>query len=394
MAEPRTYALYWHNGRSLGHTAESAKVAHRLFNGDMSPSVAALTGAYRGLDLLPDGVDVVKLPSFSNYDMADGWHLRPRLAMGETQLHQLRAELARTFMHSYEPDTFIVNHLPRGAHDELVPTLTGRDTGHNVLTLRGVLFDPRKTEREYFALESSAWLARHFCQINIHTHPDVFRLEEHYKIPEHVTERFHYTGYLVRPIAMDPAEARRILGVPPGERLVVCAMGGGQGAGDIWRSVSRTLRRHRHLFDRALLVPGPYLEPADRCALRTAWRDDPAVVVDDYQPRLQLWMRACDLFIGAAGANMLGEVLSTGCNAVVIPRQVRESEQDLHSGRLAGLGLIRRARLPEVLAGGWDGIMAEALEAPIAPAAERYFADDGPYQRHLPAEDGGTRCAC
>jgi predicted glycosyltransferase len=389
----RTFALYWHNGRSLGHTAESAKVARRLLRHDAPASIAALTGAYRGLDLLPEEVDVVKLPSFTNYDRPDGWHLRPRLALTDRALHELRADLAQTFLRHYRPETFIINHLPRGAHDELVPALLDRRAGHTVLTWRGVLFEPLKTEREYFAAGPARWIADHFCQINIHTHPEVFRLEEHYAVPQELSERFHYTGYLVEPDLSDIAGVRRELGVRPGERTVVCSMGGGQGAGDIWRAISGELRYQRARFDRALLVTGPYLEPGDLRALREEWQHDPAVCVAEYEPALPRWMRACDLFIGAAGSNMLGEVLSTGCNAVVVPRQIREKEQLIHAGRLEELGLLRHAPLQRALDGGLRPVVAAALAEPLAPAAARYFAPGAPYQRHLPGPDG-TGCAC
>ncbi|MFB7600398.1 hypothetical protein [Streptomyces sp. NPDC056160] len=67
-APARTVALYWHNGRSLGHTSRTAKVARYLLRSKDPHSIAGITGAYRGLDLLPPEVDIVKIPSFANFD--------------------------------------------------------------------------------------------------------------------------------------------------------------------------------------------------------------------------------------------------------------------------------------------------------------------------------------
>ena len=78
---PRTVALYWHNGRSLGHTSRTAKVARYLLRSEQPYSIAGITGAWLGLDLLPAEVDIVKIPSFANFDDPTGWHLRARLAM-------------------------------------------------------------------------------------------------------------------------------------------------------------------------------------------------------------------------------------------------------------------------------------------------------------------------
>ncbi|MFI6849574.1 hypothetical protein OG535_04065 [Kitasatospora sp. NBC_00085] len=392
--ERRRVALYWHNGRSLGHTSSTAKVAHYLLRSPEPYSIAGVTGAYRGLDLLPAEVDVVKIPSFANFDDPTGWNLRPRLAVPEDVLHRVRRDLITVFLDHYRPEVLLSDHIPRGAEDELVPALEAGYAEHAVLTLRGVLFDRAKTTREYFSPDQSPWILDHYCQFNVHTHREVFDLAEYYDVPKEVADRLHYTGYLAEPYPFSAAQSREALGIDPDARLVVAAMGGGQGAGGLWRALSAALQRRRGQFDRALLVPGPYLEPGDRLALGQLWAEDPGVEIRDYEPDLLPWLRACDLFIGAAGANMLGEVLATGANTLAIPRQLRESEQHIHSERLQGLGLLRKADRADVLAGALDDLVPRALADPLAPDGTRYLWDGGSYDRHLPGGPVGTRCAC
>ncbi|MFG3517622.1 glycosyltransferase family protein [Streptomyces bobili] len=390
----RTIALYWHNGRSLGHTSRTAKVARYLLRSPEPFSVAGITGAYRGLDLLPPEVDVIKIPSFANFDDPDGWNLRPRLAMDTETLHQARADLITAFLRHYRPDVLMSDHIPRGTNDELVPTLEARYAQHAVLSLRGVLLDKDKTARKYFGQGGRGpWVLDHYCQFNVHTHPEVFDLADYYAIPPEAADRLHYTGYLAEPCTLPRDQARAQTGVAGDERLIVAAMGGGQGAGDLWRSLSAALQRRRHLFDRALLVTGPYLEPKDQQALRQLWENDPLVDIRAYEPDLLPWMRACDLFIGAAGSNMLGEVLATGANAIAIPRQVRESEQLVHSRRLHELGLLRKVDLPDALGGALHDTVALALTDPLSPDGTRYLWDGGSYDRHLPGGPHGTTCA-
>ncbi|MFF1650771.1 glycosyltransferase family protein [Streptomyces sp. NPDC058240] len=392
--DARTVALYWHNGRSLGHTSRTAKVARYLLRSPQPYSIAGITGAYRGLDLLPPEVDLVKIPSFANFDDPSGWNLRPRLAMGTEALHQVRADLITTFLGHYRPEVLMSDHIPRGTDDELVPALEARYARHTVLSLRGVLFDRDKTLRKYFGDPGRGpWVLEHYCQFNVHTHPEVFDLADYYRIPREAADRLHYTGYLAEPFTVSRDEAREQIGVGPGERLVVAAMGGGQGAGDVWRALSATLHGRRGMFDRALLVTGPYLEPEDQRALRQLWESDSAVEIRAYEPGLLPWMRAADLFVGAAGANALGEVLATGANAIAIPRQIREIEQQVHAQRLHDLGLVRRAGLPDVLDGVLDRMIPQALDEPLTPDGTRYLWDGGSYDRHLPGPDG-TACAC
>lgn len=394
-ADPRTVALYWHNGRSLGHTSRTAKVARYLLRSPQPYSVAGITGAYRGLDLLPAEVDIVKIPSFANFDDPDGWNLRPRLAMDAEALQRARTDLITTFLRHYRPQVLMSDHIPRGTDDELVPALEARYAEHAVLSLRGVLFDRDKTLRKYFGDPGRGpWVLDHYCQFNVHTHREVFDLADYYAIPPAAAERLHYTGYLAEPYPLDRGQARELLGVEPDQRLVVAAMGGGQGAGDVWRALSAALRGRRDMFDRALLVTGPYLEPEVQRALRQLWQDDPGVEIRTYEPDLQPWMRASDLFVSAAGANALGEVLATGANTVAIPRQVREIEQQVHSQRLHTLRLLRKVDLPDVLDGALERTVPFALTEPLAPDGTRYLWDGGSYDRHLPGGPGGTTCAC
>lgn len=394
-AAARTVALYWHNGRSLGHTSRTAKVARYLLRSPQPYSVAGITGAYRGLDLLPAEVDIIKIPSFANFDDPDGWNLRPRLAMDADALQQTRTDLITTFLRHYRPQVLMSDHIPRGTDDELVPALEARYAEHAVLSLRGVLFDRDKTLRKYFGDPGRGpWVLDHYCQFNVHTHREVFDLADYYAIPPEAAERLHYTGYLAEPYPLDRAGARQLLGVGPDQRLVVAAMGGGQGAGDVWRALSTALRIQRDLFDRALLVTGPYLEPEVQRALRQLWQDDPGVEIRAYEPDLQPWMRASDLFVSAAGANALGEVLATSANTLAIPRQVREIEQQVHSQRLHALGMLRKIDLPDVLDGALQRAVPLALTEPLTPDGTRFLWDGGSYDRHLPGGLVGTVCAC
>jgi predicted glycosyltransferase len=391
---PRTVALYWHNGRSLGHTSRIAKVARYLLRSPDPYSVAGITGAYRGWDLLPTDVDIIKIPSFANFDDPTGWNLRPRLALGEDALRQARTDLITTFLGHYRPEVLLTDHIPRGTDDELVPSLEAHYPQHAVLGLRGVLFDRDKTFRKYFGPGRGPWVLDHYCQFNVHTHPEVFDLADYYRIPREAADRLHYTGYLSEPCPLTRDQARELVRIDPDQRLVVVAMGGGQGAGDLWRALSDALTARRALFDRALLVPGPYLEPDAQRALRQWWAADPAVDIRMYEPDLAPWMRACDLFIGAGGVNMLGEVLATGANAVVIPRQIREIEQQVHTQRLQDLALVRKVDLPDALGGALKAAIPRALAEPLSPDATRYLWDGGSYDRHLPGGPRGTACAC
>ncbi|GAA1951019.1 glycosyltransferase family protein [Kitasatospora viridis] len=362
-------AMYWHNGRSLGHTAESAKVAHALVDGLPDVHIAGLTGAYRGLDLLPAEVDVIRLPGFANYDSPAGWGLRSKLGLAPEKHFGLRQELAEVLLRHYRPDVFLVNHLPQGEEAELVPALRGRHARRSVLTLRGVLFDREKTNRKYFLEPMASWIAEHFDAVTVHMPSEVFQLEQHYDVPAYLLDRVRYLGYLTDPHPTDRQTVRERLGWHAQDRWAVASMGGGQGALELWRRIVTALVANRRSLDRALLVTGPYLEPEAAAELRRLAEAHPWISVVEFSPGMPDLMRACDVFIGAAGSNMIAEALSAGSNTVLIPRQVREVEQQVHARLVRDRGFARMCDRAEVLAGDLDEVLGEALRAPLQPEA-------------------------
>ncbi len=52
-------------------------------------------------------------------------------------------------------------------------------------------------------------------------------------------------------------------------------------------------------------------------------------------------MKACDVFIGAGGYNTLAEVLANKVNAIIIPRHLSDTEQQIHTSFLTPKKLIR-----------------------------------------------------
>ncbi len=358
-------AMYWHNGRSLGHTVEAAKVAQALMDDNADATVAGITGAFKGLELLPTGMDVFKLPSFVNYDRETGWNAHSRIGMGYDELFSLRRELVELYLSRHDPDVLLVNHLPYGAEVELKSALENRARRKNVLMLRGILFDRDKTRREYFTEEITQWIDEHFNAIVVHTDPAIFELQDFYEVPDQLQDRIVHVGYLGDEYPLTKSESRRVLGIPEDQRFVAASMGGGQGAWPIWEALLEALNANGSEFDRALLVTGPYLEADAVERLLGATGKFSKVEVVSYHENMPALMKASDLFVGAAGANMLGEMIATGCNAIAIPRQVREPEQILHSEILAERGLVRRSLLEDVLAGSLSEIIHLALEYPF-----------------------------
>lgn len=358
-------AMYWHNGRSLGHTAEMAKISNVLTKEFSETYFAGISGAFKGLDMLPSRVDMFKLPSFSNYDRKSGWDYIGNQGLPVETLFNLRKELIYCYLKTYRPDVFMVNHIPAGLYNELFPGLKLCEKNLKILTLRGILFDKDKTEREYFIGDTAKLLINNYDSILVHIDPKVFSLEENYNIPIEIKRKIRYTGYLNFKCSLNKSEARDEIAIPQDEKIIVASMAGGQGAIDIWKKIVESLKENQEFFDKCYLITGPYLEYESKKILYEIEKEFRKICVLEYVSNMQTWMTAADLFIGAAGSSMLGEIISTSCNAIVIPRQVREIEQHVHAVELAKRGIVRMSSLEETLNGRLKKVVFEALNEPI-----------------------------
>lgn len=361
----RRVVIYWHNGRSLGHTAGCAAVMRALRAESKELELVGLTGAYHGLDLLPPDAELVRLPSFRSYDTPGGAKIEPGTSEEVDSFIQRRSAAAQDILDWYQPDALLVDHLPWGWRGELTAVIESSIKTRKVLMWRGVLFDAQTTNEDYLANGRAEWIAHNYSAVVVHNDPRVFRLEDEYDIPPELVAKLAYSGYLAAPLVYGRDEARRRLGLPANDLVATVTMGGGQGAWDIWHVVLEAMRPLK--FDLLRCVLGPYLEPKIRLRIEELSRDIPGYIAVDYEPDLMPWLAAADVVVSAAGANALGEILASRANAIVIPRQLREVEQSMHSACLADRGWIRRINLRNLTVTSMRTEVWSALREPIVP---------------------------
>lgn len=342
-------ALYWHNGRSLGHTVRCMALGQALLSYNPDTTVMGITGASRYFELLPPGMDVLKIPSFLGYDEEGAIRTESILSITKKEFQSIRENLIATFVRDFRPHALVVDYNPQGKSGELVPAMVGSPGTKKILGLRGILNSFEETRAEFFTPRMVAFIQEHFSAIHVYTDQRIFCLEEYYQTPPAITRMLKYTGYVTRPTVATREEARAALNLDSGARIIVVSFGGGQGTEMLWEVTIAALAKIRHHFDAAYLVAGPHLEAPAYERICEQVSENPSWQWSRMLNPLQTWMKACDLFIGAGGYNTLAEVITTGVNALVVPRQLNEQEQAMHATRLADMGVIRLAGLDTIL---------------------------------------------
>jgi predicted glycosyltransferase len=370
-------ALYWHNGRSLGHTIRSATLGQGLLERMLGSSVMGITGASKGLELLPPGMDVVKLPSYLAFDHPQGAVSAPILPLTRDDLARMRANLIATFVHDFRPHALMVDYHPQGNDGELIQAISESPTTHKVLGLRGILGTPEETNSRFFNPHMADFIRANYAAIHVYVDERIFRLEEYYDVPAALVNMLRYTGYVARPAAATRQEARAQLNLEAQARIVVASFGGGQGIEHLWQAILNALEHIAPSFDLAYFAAGPYLEAGAYARLQNAVALHPNWHWTRLLDPLPVWMQASDLFIGSGGYNSLSEVLATGTNALIIPRQLNEREQLLHATSLAKLQALRLLDLETALHEDIAPVLEMCLREPFPAAGQMPIRTDG-----------------
>ncbi|GAC1566452.1 MAG: hypothetical protein NVS3B14_08850 [Ktedonobacteraceae bacterium] len=160
-------AIYWHNGRSLGHTVRCLAPGQALLNHNSDNTVVGITGASRYFELLPPGMDVLKIPSFLGYDEEGAIRSESILSVTKNEFQHIRENLIATFVGDFRPHVLIVDHNPQGKSGELAPAIVSSPGTKKILGLRGILNSFEETRAEFFTPRMVAFIQEHFSAIHV-----------------------------------------------------------------------------------------------------------------------------------------------------------------------------------------------------------------------------------
>ncbi|MET9361379.1 UDP-N-acetylglucosamine--N-acetylmuramyl-(pentapeptide) pyrophosphoryl-undecaprenol N-acetylglucosamine transferase [Streptomyces sp. NPDC006632] len=173
-------------------------------------------------------------------------------------------------------------------------------------------------------------------------------------------------------------EARRVLGVPPGARLVL-VNGGSLGAARLTAAAVGLAHRWRDRADVHLLIKTGPAQLADTERQLTGMPGARAV---PYLDRMDLAYAAADLVVCRAGSATVAELAATGVPAVLVPYPHAPGDHQTHNARVlsdAGAGLLVPDE--ETTAFRLAGLIEPLLADPARLAAMSGAADPGNHAR-------------
>jgi predicted glycosyltransferase len=202
-----------------------------------------------------------------------------------------------------------------------------------VLGIRDILDEPRKTRETLRNNRSFEFIRDYYNEVWIYGSQSIFDTVREYEFPDDIARITHYCGYLKRPTVT----GRRNDGPP---RVLITTGGGGDGSRMIQAYLEGLSNLPRNVALRSTVLFGPQMSAATQAAFIEKFSYLTDVEFREFEPELAPLYAEVDLVVSMAGYNTVCELLSSGCNAILVPRAEPVKEQLIRARLLAAEGLF------------------------------------------------------
>lgn len=338
--------IYSQDGFGLGHLRRNLNICLQIRKRCPQASCLIIADSPAApFFKLPPHCDFVKIPTIVKVD-AGVWR-SDHLSVSQRELLNIRAEIIQNVATSFQPDVFLVDHMPHGALGELAGPLAAlkKSSPHTkvILGIRDILGAPPVICRQWQTEGAFSAAEDFYDSIYIYGCAEVFDVLAEYGFPAALANKTRYCGYVCRedsPTALADRATRDISGGTKDGKFVLVTGGGGADAAffmDQFIGAARLL--HPDLAFHALITTGPFMPKDRREGLRKKARNLPIFVSPKGEDSIR-YLRRADLTISMAGYNTVSEIMHFRKNAIVVPRPGPSAEQTMRTRIMSERGLF------------------------------------------------------
>lgn len=336
MPETFNILMYSHDTYGLGHIRRTMAIATHLIAKNVN--ILILTGSpIVGRFTFPEGIDFVRVPGMIK--RSNTIYVPHTINIDAHHALHIRQSIIEATAKAFDPKLFIVDKVPLGLKGELKPTLEWfkdhRPKTKIVLGLRDVLDDAESTRREWEQKKFVEVLDELYSEIWIYGNKDLYDPVVEYAMPERISKKVIYTGYIPRPRPprkyFDKGKGRK--------KLVVVTTGGGGDGYPVLDNYLGMLEQNGSSPFRSLVITGPFIprDQLDDLVERARARNVPLV---SFMKKIERKLAEADLIISMGGYNTICEVLSLQKNSLIIPREDPRMEQRIRAEMMKARGLV------------------------------------------------------
>jgi predicted glycosyltransferase len=335
------FFFYSLNGMGLGHSHRNLAIAAALTKLAPQASVLLATGSDQANYVdLPSKVEFLKLPAIRT--IANNIYSPRRLSITPGNLWELRSSLLTMAVQKFRPDVMLVDQHPLGARGELFEALEALRVsgGRAALGLPDILDEKNTVPQEWTPQDLQMWVASYYDRVLVYGSRAVFDPVTKYDIPQSVTERTWFCGYVVR--QQDNLKQRDYLHptfpVEPKSRPIVLATSGeGEGMVPLLQTFIEVARGAPWT---AIVVAGPNAPRKELQFLHHLAAKE-GVIFRSFVPALSRFFKMVDSLVCTGCYNIVAEGVCMGIPTVCVPRTSPQSNQLIRAQTFARLGLLR-----------------------------------------------------
>lgn len=373
--------MYSHDTYGLGHIRRTLAIASQLRRPNVN--ILILTGSpIAGRFDFPEQVDFVRIPGMIK--KSNDLYLPHSIRIEAQEAMSIRQSLIKATAKAFEPDLFIVDKAPLGLKREVIPALkwlrnTNEVSCRTVLGLRDIMDDARSTIEDWRSKRVYDALEKYYSEIWVYGHREMYDPIREYEIPESISQKMVFTGYLPRKPLIDGKDLPKEPGgngmstcgngsngkeVAKEKRVLVTTGGGGDGYKlmDVYLRMLETWPAEY----RSVVVTGPFMPTPERRDI-AARAKKLGVRYYHFCRQMEQLMASADLVVSMGGYNTVCEILSQRKVSLIVPRETPRLEQLIRAQVLKIKGLA------DYLA--WQELTPDRLRGKI----EMLLADPQPY---------------
>ncbi len=332
MRQNSTYniLMYSHDTYGLGHIRRTMAIATNLREPDIN--ILILTGSpIVGRFTFPEQIDFVRIPGMIKKTNEE--YLSLSIKINPKHALYIRQNIISATAKAFKPNLFIVDKEPLGLKKEVLPLLQwlrhSLPKTKTILGLRDIMDDSTTVRRDWNKKGVYEALDNLYSEIWIYGNQEFYDPIQEYAIPESVSSKVHFTGYIPRKVPNDKAvqQCRKEHGLDKGEKMVVVTAGGG---GDGYALMSTFLSmlesEPRPIPFSSVLITGPFMPRKERADI---FHRSTRLGVKTYRfyRQMEKIQAAADLVISMGGYNTVCEILSQRTISLIIPRETPRKEQ-------------------------------------------------------------------
>lgn len=343
---PMRIALYSHDTMGMGHIRRNLLIASAILKKCERVEILLIAGTREAAYFATQaGLDCVTLPALAK--STDGLYSARHLGWSLEETTRLRSKVIRAAMEEFAPDLFVVDKIPRGIGNELVPTLEclRQSNTRCILGLRDVLDEPEVVAREWQRDANDAAIEAYFNELWIYGDQQIYDCLSEYNFTSAVSSRAYFTGYLNQTTRYPATSNCGQLATQTKPPVALCVVGGGQ---DGFQLAEAFVQATMPAGWQGIVITGPFMPKDHQQRLHQQARANGSIEVIDHLVETDEYLQSAERVIAMGGYNTVTSVLSFRKASLIVPRMVPRQEQWIRAQRLAKLGWISVLTPPEL----------------------------------------------